>query len=171
MTVDVEPNRDNWETPWPVIYAVSDWMGAPPSVDLCASHANKKANAYFTQAQDLLSRDPRAQASWRDNWAWMNPPYSRALILQFCSWAARCAAAGNTIAILVNIDKSTEWYRTLAPHIRAELVPPTRIQFVAPAGVRPSKNSKMQSILVVGPRRPWDPPAGVYPSFPLEVQQ
>lgn len=168
-------SRDNWETPQHVVDAVAAFMGSPPTIDLCASPHNKKAPHFIGATPELGG--PLESIAVYDvymrvgafGWCWINPPYSRSAILSIARWLAEAARSGLTIALLVNIDKSTRWYRELAPHIRAELVPSTRIQFIPPAGIEASRNSKTQSVLILGKRQPWDLPAGVYPSFPLEI--
>lgn len=167
--------RDSWETPWNVVDAVAAFMGRPPWMDLCASAENSKAVQWIgetaAEGGPLQRWDPEemGRRCGPDDWFWLNPPYSRAAILSILTWAAVAAEHGATIAVLVNIDKSTRWYRAILPRIRCELVPQTRIQFIPPPGVKATRNNKMQSILIIGPRRPWDPPAGEYKCLPLEI--
>lgn len=170
------PNRDAWETPPPVVAAVSAFMGRAPWIDLCASAENRKAPLYIGEGvggfrpgpvENVDPGDLMAESFKRGpgSWAWMNPPYSRNAIARCLDFAARYAEAGGVVAVLVNLDESTGWFRRIRPYIVARLIPPTRIQFLAPEGVIPSRNSRAQTIYILATRSPWDPPG--FPTYDL----
>jgi phage N-6-adenine-methyltransferase len=60
-----------WETPLDFFKPLDDEFNF--TLDVCATHENKKVNKYFTLEENGLIQ------SWKDHTCWMNPPYGRTM--------------------------------------------------------------------------------------------
>lgn len=116
-------SKQDYETPKEFIDAVTRRFGTL-DFDLAASEENAKANEYFTEKDDALSR----------NWAhvsgsllWLNPPFA-----DIAPWAEKCAlhASPTTrILLLVPAAVGSNWYAEhVHPHASVLAVRP-RLSF------------------------------------------
>jgi DNA N-6-adenine-methyltransferase (Dam) len=64
-----ESKRTTWGTPWHVFDPYNDVFAF--TLDVCASHENRKCARYFSPAEDGLAQD------WGHEICWMNPPFGR----------------------------------------------------------------------------------------------
>lgn len=81
---------DEWGTPLELIALLGL---KEDTLDVCASAENHKFAQYWTKEDDCLNRD------WpREQWCWMNPPFSQAL--SFFKKAAHEAAKGSKIVAI-----------------------------------------------------------------------
>lgn len=74
------------------------------TVDVCATRENAKTPRYWTKEENGLSR------SWRDERAWMNPPYSRT-IGQWVSKARQESEQGALVVGLLPARPDTRWWQ------------------------------------------------------------
>jgi phage N-6-adenine-methyltransferase len=114
---------DEWYTPRWII----DTLG-PFDIDPCASPSVVRpfeiAPVAYTKDDDGLTHD------WHGT-VWMNPPYSRILLRQFCE---RMAAHGDGIALLVNRQDNLLWQEVIFPSARSMIFMRHRVKFIRPDG-------------------------------------
>lgn len=122
----------DYGTPWEFIRAVERRFG-PIVCDLAAHEGNAKASAYYTPADDSLSR-PWAEAFPR-GLLWLNPPFKK-----IEPWAAKCALEGprreGLIVMLTPASVGTAWFfdhvherarvEPISPRLVFDGVPPGR---------------------------------------------
>lgn len=94
---------DEWETPQAFfeMYDEEFLFG----LDAAATEANSKCTAFFTQADDALTRDWYPGQGFS---VWLNPPYSQCRA--FIAKAAEEAAKGCTVVCLVPSRTDTRWW-------------------------------------------------------------
>lgn len=103
--------NNEWYTPPEFIEAARKTMGGididPASNDI--AQQNVKASVYYTEETNGLDKQ------WIGN-VWMNPPYSSALIGQFCERLVAEHQSGRVkqAVILVNNATEAKWFSTLA---------------------------------------------------------
>lgn len=134
-------DRDCWATP-PDIFAK---LHARYSfdVDVCATADNAKLPRYITPQQDGLL------ATWSAR-NWCNPPYSTGNVSCWLSKAFREHQYNNSgTVMLLNYCCDAEYFQAYLPYFKIVHITP-RIQFVPPAGVKPSSNSKGQILAIIG---------------------
>lgn len=90
-----------WETPQNLYDALNAEFHF--TRDVCASAGNHKHLAYWTVADDALSR------KWEGT-LWMNPPYGR-VIGQWVAKAHAAACDGATVVCLVPARTDTAWFQ------------------------------------------------------------
>ena len=95
---------DDWYTPRWII----DTLG-PFDLDPCAAPESVRP---FPTATTMLTRQEDGLAHEWHGTVWMNPPYSRALLRQFCE---RMARHGDGIALLVNRQDNLLWQEVIFP--------------------------------------------------------
>lgn len=116
-------SSDEWYTPKWII----DELG-PFDLDPCAPLVPpyKIAPLAYNITEDGLARE------WPDeSVVWMNPPYSRAPLRQFCEKMAR---HGNGIALLVNRQDNLLWQEVIFPSAASMIFMRHRVKFIRPDG-------------------------------------
>lgn len=102
--------NNEWYTPSNIIELARDTMGCididPSSCEV--AQYTVKATVYWTKETNGLDKD------WIGN-VWMNPPYSAALIKQFCNKLKEEYLSGNTksFVTLTNNATETQWFKQL----------------------------------------------------------
>lgn len=99
---------DDWATPQSLFEALDAVFHF--TLDVCASAENAKCRAYFTEADDALSRE---WCDWRNHGAdvcWMNPPYGRG-IYAWVKKAHESAQQGSTVVCLLPARTDTRWWQ------------------------------------------------------------
>ena len=116
-------SSDDWYTPKWII----DTLG-PFDLDPCAPPFSVRpydiALKAYTKEDDGLSRD------W-EGIVWMNPPYSRVLLRQFCE---KMAQHDNGIALLVNRQDNLLWQEVIFPTAKSMIFMRHRVKFIRPDG-------------------------------------
>lgn len=116
-------SSDEWYTPKWII----DELG-PFDLDPCAPLVPpyKIAPLTYNITEDGLAHE------WPDeSVVWMNPPYSRAPLRQFCEKMAR---HGNGIALLVNRQDNLLWQEVIFPSAASMIFMRHRVKFIRPDG-------------------------------------
>jgi hypothetical protein len=127
-------DRDSWCTP--------AWLTALLSevdLDPCG---NPRSTVRAVRSYQLERGEDGLALPWVGS-CFVNPPYGNPL-----PWAERAAAHDGPIGVLVNLDASTRWWRTLTAELDTALLFTRRIQFTPPPGVRPSTNNKPQALVM-----------------------
>ena len=117
------PSTDDWYTPRWLI----DTLG-PFDLDPCA--APEDVRPFSTAATMLTRQDDGLAHEWHGT-VWMNPPYSRALLRQFCE---RMARHGDGIALLVNRQDNLLWQEVIFPTAASMIFMRHRVRFIRPDG-------------------------------------
>ncbi len=116
-------STDDWYTPQWII----DRLG-PFDLDPCA--APKSVRPYETAPICMTKDDDGLSRKWAGI-VWMNPPYSRKLLRQFCE---RMAEHGNGMALLVNRQDNLLWQEVIFPSAKSMLFMRHRVKFIRPDG-------------------------------------
>jgi hypothetical protein len=116
-----EASTDEWYTPRWII----DLLG-PFDTDPCSPVVPpyEIAPISYNEEQNGLTHD------WQGV-VWMNPPYSRKPLRQFCEKMAR---HGNGLALLVNRQDNLLWQEVIFPSARSMLFMRHRVKFLRPDG-------------------------------------
>jgi hypothetical protein len=123
-------SSDNWYTPQWVIDALG-----PFDCDPCAAPADVRpfqiASTQWTEKDNGLTKD------WHGV-VWMNPPYSRVLLRQFCE---KMAEHGNGIALLINRQDNVLWQEVIFPTAASMIFMRNRVCFIRLTAVLVSRSS------------------------------
>lgn len=116
-------SSDEWYTPKWLI----DKLG-PFDLDPCAPEypPYQIAPLSYNRHQNGLSREWPCEAV-----VWLNPPYSRVLLHQFCE---RMANHNNGIAILVNRQDNLLWQQVIFSTAKSMIFMRHRVKFLRPDG-------------------------------------
>ncbi len=100
----------------------------PFDLDPCAPSEDVRpfaiATTAYTKDDDGLTKE------WQGT-VWLNPPYSRAPLRQFCEKMAR---HGDGIALLVNRQDNLLWQEVIFPTAKSMLFMRHRVRFLRPDG-------------------------------------
>ena len=116
-------SSDDWYTPKWII----DTLG-PFDCDPCAPPIEVRP---YQIAPIAYSKDNDGLAHEWQGTVWMNPPYSRVLLRQFCE---KMAAYGNGIALLVNRQDNLLWQEVIFPSAKSMIFMRHRVKFIRPDG-------------------------------------
>lgn len=115
------------------------------TLDVCATHENRKCEYYFSPGDDGLASD------WGTNVCWMNPPYGR-VIGKWMQKAQDAAQKGATVVCLVPSRTDTRWWHEYAMKADERRFLRGRVKFVGgkasapfPSAIvvfRPAQNQK-----------------------------
>ena len=116
-------SSDNWYTPRWLIDALG-----PFDLDPCAAPEDVRpfqiAPTMWTEKDNGLARE------WKGV-VWMNPPYSRVLLRQFCE---RMTMHNNGIALLINRQDNVLWQEVIFPTAASMIFMRHRVHFIRPDG-------------------------------------
>ncbi len=116
-------SSDDWYTPKWII----DTLG-PFDCDPCAPPIEVRP---YQIAPIAYSKDDDGLAHEWQGVVWMNPPYSRVLLRQFCE---KMAAYGSGIALLVNRQDNLLWQEVIFPSAKSMIFMRHRVKFIRPDG-------------------------------------
>lgn len=116
-------SSDDWYTPKWII----DTLG-PFDCDPCAPPIEVRP---YQIAPIAYTKDDNGLAHEWQGAVWMNPPYSRVLLRQFCE---KMAAYGNGIALLVNRQDNLLWQEVIFPSAKSMIFMRHRVKFIRPDG-------------------------------------
>lgn len=100
--------KQDWETPWSFIDKVQQHFGYHITLDVCAYPHTAKANRFFTEDDDALTKE------WDHPVCWMNPPYGRVLKTWLQYAHDQSLKHGNKIICLVPARTDTAWFHDIA---------------------------------------------------------
>ena len=147
-------DRNTWQTP----KYVFNWLNLrfKFDVDGCANATNALLVAYFGEggmAEDFLDFNLETfKGVFGEASIFVNPPYSD--VTPFLIRAKELRDAGHLVVMLLNNDKSTQWYQNLIHGVANEVIDIVggRIAFIHPVTKQEIKgNSKGQMIVVFDP--------------------
>lgn len=138
--------ENEWYTPPEYIEAAIQVMGAIDCDPASSEIANKAVGAsiFYTKEDDGLSQEWGARV-------WMNPPYSNALCVSFCSSLVEkyLSCEVEEACALVNNATETKWFCNLASQASAVCFPSGRVRFLDPQG-NPGAPLQGQSVVYFG---------------------
>lgn len=124
INVNHTSSSDEWYTPRWII----DTLG-PFDLDPCAPPKDMRpftiAPTVYTRADNGLTKE------WHGT-VWLNPPYCRALLRQFCN---KLACHGDGIALLVNRQDNLLWQEVIFPTAKSMIFMRHRVKFLRPDGI------------------------------------
>ena len=136
-----------WYTPPEYIEAVRIVLGQIDVDPASSREANKfvKAKKYYTEKTDGLTKP------WKGR-VFMNPPYGRGIITEFCDAFLEERDQGNIIAgiVLTNSCTGTSWWQSLAARCRLICFTKGRIKFRTPDGANDHNPVESQSFFYFG---------------------
>lgn len=137
---------NEWYTPPEFIAAAKATMGAIDLDPASSAEANEAIGAkrIYTAQDESLARQ------WKGR-VWMNPPYARPLVDQFCEKLAEEAAAERVseACVLVNNATETSWFQCLTDVTAAVFFPAKRVKFWKSDGTE-SAPLQGQAVLYLG---------------------
>ena len=151
---DQKFDRNTWQTPKYVFNWLEIKHGAF-DVDGCASSENALCKEYIDSDFDFLTCSMRGfqNCCEKENLKiYVNPPYSD--VTPFLVRAKELRDAGHLVVMLLNNDKSTQWYQNHIHGVANEVIDIVggRIAFIHPVTKQEIKgNSKGQMIVVFDP--------------------
>ncbi len=106
LSVHFSSVTDKWSTPQTFFDRVNDVYG-PFDVDACASKENAKANVFYDESENGLTK-PWCYDSGEGS-VWMNPPYGRG-IGEWVKKAYLESRNGCTVVCLLPARTDTKWF-------------------------------------------------------------
>lgn len=146
-TAEEAAERDSWQTPWPLVYALCAYAYGDVRgfvLDVAASEHNAKALVYLSAEDDGLDDEldwvdavkngaPQSQIQYPSPWPriWCNPPWS-----SITRWLDRFVAEQHSGVVLGPLSDTTVRWSVLHPDIAWRIVGDGRYAFEDPQGVR-----------------------------------
>ena len=136
LTANTGNRKDTWNTPQEIVDKVVEYFGGPVELDPCSnSHESPNVPCLrcFTEEDDGLS------FQWNANSVFMNHPYSDSKT--WIPYARAQFDAGNVqeLIMLIKLDISTRWYRSIAD--RPWIAVNRRLRFGDAAGAAPFQSA------------------------------
>ncbi len=119
-------SKQDYETPWKLIYAIEGKLCRKFVIDLAATKENKKAPFFIPQDRDSLKIDWFIEAG-SDLLCWLNPPFK-----VIGPWAEKCAiesAKGCKIVMLTPASVDSLWWSNFVHNKAHVLFLQPRVQF------------------------------------------
>lgn len=145
-------DKDTWQTP----KYVFNWLNErfDFDVDGCANESNALCLSWIGKGGPLGSDflETKSPYPYRNLRFYVNPPYSN--VTPFIVRAKELRDSGHTVVMLLNNDKSTQWYQNHIHNVANEVIDITggRIAFIHPVtGEEIKGNNKGQMVIVFDP--------------------
>ena len=145
-------DRDTWQTPKYFFY----WLNKRFDFDIdgCADESNALCLNWVGKGSPLGSDflETKTPYPYRNLRFYVNPPYSD--VTPFLKAAKELKDKGHLVVMLLNNDKSTQWYQQCIHGVANEVIDITggRIAFIHPVTKQEIKgNSKGQMVVVFDP--------------------
>lgn len=145
-------DRDAWQTP----KYFFDWLNKRFDFDIdgCANESNALCANWVGKGSPLGSDflETKTPYPYRNLRFYVNPPYSD--VTPFLKAAKELKDKGHLVVMLLNNDKSTQWYQQCIHGVANEVIDITggRIAFIHPVTKQEIKgNSKGQMVVVFDP--------------------
>lgn len=145
-------DRDAWQTP----KYFFDWLNKRFDFDIdgCADESNALCLNWVGKGSPLGSDflETKTPYPYRNLRFYVNPPYSD--VTPFLKAAKELKDKGHLVVMLLNNDKSTQWYQNHIHNVANEVIDITggRIAFIHPVTKQEIKgNSKGQMVVVFDP--------------------
>lgn len=138
---------ENYTPDW-FVSPCRDFLGGFDLDPFSCPQANEvvKAETYFCKEDDVLLKD---LSSFKKKW--VNPPYSRSLIVKAIAKTLGVCQVGETL-LLVNSSTSARWFHDCMRASSAYLHPFRRIQFDSPYRDGKNSNEYDQTLFYFGDR-------------------
>lgn len=145
-------DRNTWQTPKYVFNWLDKRFGF--DIDGCANEKNALCSSWVGEGSPLGSDflDTKTPYPYRNLRFYVNPPYSD--VGSFLKAAKELKDKGHLVVMLLNNDKSTQWYQNHIHGVANEVIDIVggRIAFIHPVTKQEIKgNSKGQMIVVFDP--------------------
>lgn len=145
-------DRDTWQTP----KYFFNWLNKRFDFDIdgCADESNALCSNWVGNGSPLGSDflETKTPYPYRNLRFYVNPPYSD--VTPFLKAAKELKDKGHLVVMLLNNDKSTQWYQQCIHGVANEVIDITggRIAFIHPVTKQEIKgNSKGQMVVVFDP--------------------
>lgn len=144
-------DKDSWSTPLWLYSALNHEFQF--RVDACASESNAKCGVFISEDMNALDMENWASASpiyshLKNQFVWINPPYSRGMIKAFIEKAyEQCAKNKINSVLLVPATPDASWWPTNATEIR--FITGGRISFINPISKKSVNGNTKGSALII----------------------
>lgn len=150
--IEQQFDKDTWQTPRYVFEWLDKRFGF--EIDGCANEHNALCQSWVGEGSPLGGDflDINTPYPYRNLRFYVNPPYSD--VTPFLKAAKELKDKGHLVVVLLNNDKSTQWYQNHIQGVANEVIDITggRIAFIHPiTGKEIKGNSKGQMVVVFDP--------------------